>query len=87
LLRRAGGKMLMTKLNERLKKRKPGNPWRHKNPHLSVQYFVNDGRDAAGIIELSGGYFRVYDPDGNILGKFRDLMVAARALPPARAAK
>jgi hypothetical protein len=46
-------------------------------------YFVADGRDAAGIIELSGGYFVVYDPDGNILGKF---LVAVRALPPRRQA-
>jgi hypothetical protein len=86
LQQRAGGTKLMTKLNGRLKKRKPGNPWGHKNPHLSVQYFVNDGQNLAGIIELSGGYFLVYDPDGNILGIFRDLMVAARALPLGKSA-
>jgi hypothetical protein len=72
----------MRKLNGHLPKRKPGNPHLPKNPHRVVQYFVNDGQNLAGIIELSGGYFLVYDPDGNILGKFRDLMVAARALPP-----
>jgi hypothetical protein len=77
---------MITNSIRKLRKRKPGSPYSAKNPHSVIQYSVTDGRDAAGIIELSGGYFLVYDPDGNILGKFRDLMVAARALPLGKSA-
>jgi hypothetical protein len=71
----------MAHISPILRKRKPNNPYAAKNPHRVVRYFVNDGRDTAGIIELSGNYYLAYDSDGEIVGRFHSLQVAVRALP------
>jgi hypothetical protein len=72
----------MPNLNRALRRRKPNNPHLPENPHRVVQYSVADGRDAVGIIEISGNYFLAYDADGGIIGRFHHLMAAVRALPP-----
>ena len=63
------------------RRRKPKNPWLRKNPHATIQYYVADGRDAVGIIEISRNRFLAYGTDGLIIGKYRDLKTAVRALP------
>jgi hypothetical protein len=74
----------MRKLNGRLPKRKPDNPHLPETPRPTLQYSVSDGRDAVGIIEISGDNFLAYDSDGIIIGRFHNLTTAVRALPPAR---
>jgi hypothetical protein len=42
---------------------------------------VSDGRDAVGTVEHRGGYFVAINIDGRIIGRFRNLKIAVRALP------
>jgi hypothetical protein len=50
-------------------------------PELSNQYAITDGRDAVGTVVLRGDYYVAVDPDGRVIGRFRDLKIAVRALP------
>jgi hypothetical protein len=49
--------------------------------NLPADLQVYDGRDAAGTVEHRDNYFVAVDPDGNIIGRFRELKIAVRALP------
>jgi hypothetical protein len=63
--------------------------FRNKNPHETLnlsQYFVCDGRFSVGIIKPIDNYFVAHDLDGEIVGTFRSLVAAVRALPERSAA-
>jgi hypothetical protein len=48
------------------------------------RYSVTAGRLAVGTIEVDG-IFVAIDANGNIIGRFEKLLIAARALPDGRA--
>ena len=48
---------------------------------VQAAYSVTDGRDARGVVEVVDGTFVAIDADGNTIGRFDSLRVAARALP------
>jgi hypothetical protein len=52
---------------------------------VAPQYAVTDGRLAVGTVEVIDGRFVAFGLDGNIIGRFRELKPAVRALPQARA--
>ena len=71
----------MPKITNGLPKRKPNNPWSHKNPHTVRRYSVTDGRVSVGIVDADGKHFAAYTPSGEFIGKYRALANAIRALP------
>jgi hypothetical protein len=42
---------------------------------------ITDGRVLAGYVEVTDRHYVVRDPDGALVGRFRDLKTAVRALP------
>ena len=45
------------------------------------RFSITDGRVAVGVIELDGETYRAIDTKGTVIGTFRDLAAAVRALP------
>src|SRR5271166_5621825 len=62
------------------RKARKGNNNPHETLNLS-RYFICDGRFSVGIIKPVDNYFVAHDPDGEIVGTFRSLVAAVRALP------
>jgi len=45
------------------------------------RFSITDGRIAVGVIEHDGKNYRAIDSNGTVIGTFRDLVGATRALP------
>jgi hypothetical protein len=71
----------MAHISPILRKRKAGSPYLPKNPHRIIPYSICDGRLTTGFVEVRDNYFVAFDVDGQLIGKFRNLQAACRALP------
>jgi hypothetical protein len=48
---------------------------------IPTELAITDGRVLAGTVEVMGDRFVAFDADGALVGRFRDLKTAVRALP------
>jgi hypothetical protein len=48
------------------------------------QFSVSDGREAVGVVIAYGKRWKAFNPDGTLVGIFKSLRQASRALPSRR---
>jgi hypothetical protein len=51
------------------------------SPAQASQFYVTDGRESVGVVVASGKRWKAISPDGKIVGIFKSLCLASRALP------
>jgi hypothetical protein len=67
------------------RKRRKSNLQPHKISEIR-SYFVADGQNPIGIIQIINGRFVAVESEGDVLGRFNNLAAAVRALPARRQA-
>jgi hypothetical protein len=59
-------------------------PTTSKSPAQATQFSVTDGRESIGIVVAHGKRWKAFTPDGKLVGIFKSLRQASRALPVRR---